>query len=55
MPIRRIYAEMDILDVLEHYIDRESSELKHCAHQYSACALMMRKIRSTSATFCKTP
>src|SRR5688572_1092600 len=48
-------AEMDVLDVLQHDIDRNVAQVKLRRHQYSGCALMMTNIRSTSSTSCKTP
>src|SRR5580692_664591 len=50
---RRIYAEVDVLDVLEHNVHRNPTQIELRCHQYSRCALTTKKMRSTSATFCK--
>src|SRR5215510_10390113 len=50
---RWVHAQVDVLDVLEHDIHRDVTERDLRDHQYSLCALMMRKRRSTSATSCK--
>src|ERR1700730_1598701 len=52
---RGIDAEVDVLDVLQDHFHRYLTELKLGHHQYSFCALMMRKMRSTSAASCNTP
>src|SRR4051812_7128411 len=44
-PDRGVYAQVDVLDVLEHHLDGQIAELDLRAHQYSACALTIRKIR----------
>ena len=52
-PGRGIYTldtEMDILDVLQHHINRDVPKPQLVDHQYSLCALMIGKIRSTSPT-----
>ena len=49
----RIHAQVNVLDVLEHHVYCDITELDLRGHQYSFCALMMRKIRSTSATSCR--
>jgi len=41
---------MDVLDILEHHVHRNVAEFELRGHQYSECALMMRKMRSTSAS-----
>ena len=41
---------MDVLDVLEQHIHRDFAEVQLRDHQYSFCALMIRKMCSTSAT-----
>ena len=46
---------MDVLDVLEDDVDRDVAKLDLGRHQYSVCALTMRKIRSTSASSCRDP
>ena len=51
----RINAEMDVFDVLQDHIHRDLAECESRDHQYSLCALMMGKARSTSATSCNTP
>jgi hypothetical protein len=35
-------------------LDCDVTQLKLCAHQYSCCALIIRKIRSTSSTSFRT-
>src|SRR5215510_9364854 len=52
---RWVNAQVDVLDVLEHNIRGDITERDLRDHQYSFCALMMRKIRSASATSCKMP
>src|SRR5580704_1240368 len=52
---RRVDAEVDILDVLRHHFYGDFAKFDRRHHQYSICCLMMRKTRSTSSTFCKTP
>src|SRR5262249_18777021 len=52
---RWVNAQVDVLDVLEHDIYGDITERDLRDHQYSFCALMMRKMRSTSATSCKMP
>src|ERR1700728_4439964 len=52
---RRIYAQVYILDVLEHHIHSDFSQGNVAHHQYSLCALMIRNRRSTSAISRKTP
>src|SRR3990167_9494787 len=47
----RIDAEMDVFDVLQRHIHRDLAHFYLRDHQYSLCALMMRKMRSTSASF----
>jgi type I restriction enzyme, R subunit len=51
---RWIYAEMDIPNVLQNHIHRDVAQLKPRDHQYSCCALTIKKMRSTSATSCNT-
>jgi hypothetical protein len=41
---------MDVLDILEHHVHRNVAQLKLRDHQYSGCALMIAKMRSTSST-----
>src|ERR1700742_1588588 len=50
----RIYAEMEILDVFLHDIHSDFAKLYTAGHQYSRCALTIRKMRSTSVTSCNT-
>src|SRR5262245_48013760 len=52
---RWINAQVDVFDILEHDIRGDITERDLRDHQYSFCALMMRKMRSTSATSCKMP
>src|ERR1700675_1118638 len=49
---RWIDTEMDVPDVLQDHIPGEVAQLKLPDHQYSCWALMIRKIRSTSAWSC---
>src|SRR6478672_11506639 len=51
---RRIDTEMDVLDVFEHHVHGYFAKIDLRDCQYSACALMIAKIRSTSSTFCNT-
>src|ERR1700693_2325723 len=51
---RWVDTEVDIFDVLEYDIRRDFPEIELRYHQYSLCALMTRKMRSTSAASCKT-
>src|SRR5439155_665108 len=50
MARRGMDAEMDVLDVLQDHVHLDVAELDLRHHQYSPCALMIRKIRSTSAS-----
>src|SRR2546425_4611653 len=43
-------AEMDVLDVLQNHVHLDVTQLELRHHQYSPCALMIRKMRSTSAS-----
>ena len=52
---RRIHAQMDILNVLEHDVSHYVSKPDLCRQQYSFCALMITKIRSTSSSVWRTP
>src|SRR5215475_11956893 len=47
---RWVNAQVDVFDVLEHDIHGDTTDRDLRDHQYSFCALMMRKIRSTWAT-----
>src|SRR5208337_3709351 len=51
----RINAQVDVLDVLLHHLGDDFTQVDPRDHQYSFCCSMMRNMRSTSATFCKTP
>src|SRR5205814_427048 len=51
---RRMNAQMDVLDVLEHHVHRDLTQVQLGAHQYSPCALTMWKMRSTSPTSRRT-
>src|SRR5438034_4373923 len=46
--VRRIHAEVDVLDVFPYYVDGDVAQFQLRRHQYSPCALMITKIRSTS-------
>ena len=52
---RRVNTEMNILNVLEHDIHFDTSEIELGSHQYSLCALITEKMRSTSISSCKMP
>src|SRR5207245_2224396 len=54
-PRWRVNTEVDILDVLKLHIDHDVTNVQLGAHQYSLCALIIRKIRSTSPASCSTP
>jgi hypothetical protein len=51
---RRVNAEVDVFDVLLDHLDGDFTKLNLHGDQYSGCS-MMRKMRSTSASYCKTP
>src|SRR6185437_14341963 len=51
---RGVNTEMNIFDVLQYYIRGNVPEFDLSDRQYSFCALMMRKMRSTSFSFCNT-
>jgi hypothetical protein len=42
---------MDILYILQHQVHCDVAEFELRDHQYSRCALMIGKMRSTSAIF----
>src|SRR5262249_41061967 len=52
---RRVNAQVDVFDILEYDIHRYITKRHLRDHQYSFCALMMRKMRSTSATSWRMP
>src|SRR5690606_23550289 len=49
----RIDTQVDIFDAFLHHIHRDVTQRNLHNHQYSFCCLIIRKIRSTSSTFCK--
>src|SRR6266511_2641530 len=52
-PGGRINAQVDVLDVLLHHFHGDFTQFDLRDHQYSLWCLMMRKMRSTSASSCK--